>query len=115
MSESGELKKKYFLFRNVIAKATGITPPDPPAADRADNRCLHFVSLVGFRFGTHFPQPIDSAQILSMEDVGQSYGYILYRTNLAQPQRSELHIDELHSYAQVYLDGVCLRGLSTGA
>jgi beta-galactosidase len=41
-----------------------------------------------------------------MEDVGQSYGYILYRTNLAHAQDADLRIDELHSYAQIYLDGL---------
>ncbi len=41
-----------------------------------------------------------------MEDVSQSYGYILYRTNIDKAQSGELRIDELHSYAQIYLDGV---------
>jgi beta-galactosidase len=41
-----------------------------------------------------------------MEDVGQSYGYILYRTKLANAQSGDLHIYELHSCAQIYLDGV---------
>ena len=41
-----------------------------------------------------------------MEDVGQSYGYILYRTSITNAQSGELRIDELRSYAQVYLDGV---------
>jgi beta-galactosidase len=41
-----------------------------------------------------------------MEDVGQSYGYILYRANVAHAQSGDLRIDELRSYAQVYLDGV---------
>jgi len=40
-----------------------------------------------------------------MEDVNQSYGYILYRTTIGRAQSAELHIDELHSYAQIYLDG----------
>ena len=40
-----------------------------------------------------------------MEDAGQSYGYILYRTTIRHTQSAELRIDELHSYAQIYLDG----------
>ena len=104
VSESGEMRKKYFLFRNVIAKATGITPPDPPAAIVPQSmpplRLAESASI-----WNSLPAPIASKQILPMEDVGQSYGYILYRTNLAQPQSSDLHIDELHSYARVYLDG----------
>lgn len=40
-----------------------------------------------------------------MEDVGQAYGYILYRTHLKKAAGGEMSLDELHSYAQVYLDG----------
>ena len=40
-----------------------------------------------------------------MEDVNQSYGYILYRTTIGHAQSAELRIEELHSYAQIYLDG----------
>jgi len=39
-----------------------------------------------------------------MEDLGQSYGYILYRTKLKAGQSGELAIDGLHDYAQVYID-----------
>ena len=40
-----------------------------------------------------------------MEDVDQSFGYILYRRKLKGAASGELMLDELHSYAQVYLDG----------
>jgi beta-galactosidase len=40
-----------------------------------------------------------------MEDIGQGYGYILYRTTIPHAQSGDLRIDELHSYAQIYLDG----------
>jgi beta-galactosidase len=105
VSESGELKPKFFLFRDVISKVTGITPPAPPAPMPAQ-------ALASVQFTNSasiwetLPQPIASQQILSMEDVGQSYGYILYRTTLAHVQSGELRIDALRSYAQIYLDGV---------
>jgi beta-galactosidase len=105
VSESGELRPKYFLFRDVISKVTGISPPAPPAPILPQ-------ALPSIQFSRsasiweNLPQPVTSSQILSMEDVGQSYGYILYRTNIAQAQSGDLHLDELHSYAQIYLDGV---------
>jgi beta-galactosidase len=40
-----------------------------------------------------------------MEDVDQAYGYILYRTHLKTAASGELMLDQLHSYAQIYLDG----------
>jgi len=41
-----------------------------------------------------------------MEQMGQAYGYILYRTHLPGPVQDEpLVIDPVHDFAQVYLDG----------
>jgi beta-galactosidase len=105
VSESGELKPKFFLFRDAIREVNGITPPAPPAP--LPVKALAPVKLENaVSIWDTLPTPIQSEKILSMEDVGQSYGYILYRTTIGHAQTAELHIDELHSYAQVYLDGV---------
>ncbi|HEY1161025.1 MAG TPA: beta-galactosidase family protein [Terracidiphilus sp.] len=105
VSESGELKPKFFLFRDVIREVTGKTPPAPPAPLPA--RALDPIQFTrSASIWLTLPQAKDSQQILSMEDMGQSYGYILYRTTIANAQSGELRIDELHSYAQIYLDGV---------
>jgi beta-galactosidase len=105
VGEGGELRPKFYLFRDVIRQVTGQTPPDPPAplpaASPAPVRLTQSASL-----WDNLPQPVTSEKILSMEDIGQSYGYILCRTMIAHAQSGELRIDELHSYAQVYLDGV---------
>ncbi len=104
VSESGELRPKFYLFRDVIGKVTGITPPPPPPPILAQSLSpVQFTSSASM--WEILPQPINSPQILSMEDVGQSYGYILYRTNVAHAQSGDLRIDELRSYAQIYLDG----------
>jgi len=39
-----------------------------------------------------------------MEDLDQAYGYILYRTQIANGASGELVINGLHDYAQVYVD-----------
>ena len=105
VSESGELKPKFFLFRDVISSATGKTPPAPP--DALPVRALPSVSLsLGTSIWDNLPKPIVSDQILSMEDVGQSYGYILYRTSVPHAQSGNLHLEDLHSYARIYLNGV---------
>jgi beta-galactosidase len=105
VSESGELKPKYFLMRDAIRETTGKTPPAPPAP--LPVRALPSVELErAVSIWNALPKPIQSDAILSMEDVGQSYGYILYRTTIGRAQSAELQIEELHSYAQVYLDGV---------
>jgi beta-galactosidase len=105
VSESGELRTKFYLFRDAITKVTGIAAPPPPAPIVPQS--LTPVQLTSSAsIWNSLPEPITSPQILSMEHVGQSYGYILYRTNVAPAASGELRIDELRSYAQVYLDGV---------
>jgi beta-galactosidase len=105
VSESGALGPKFFLFRDVIRQVTGKTPPAPPKP--LVSRALDPVTLkVSASIWENLPQPIASERVLSMEDVGQSYGYILYRTTIADGQSGKLRLEELHSYAQVYLDGV---------
>jgi beta-galactosidase len=51
------------------------------------------------------PAPVHSEQLQSMEDLGQAYGYILYRTRLKGATKGNLVLDGLHDYAQVYVDG----------
>lgn len=104
LDESGRPAAKYFVFRDVIAKATGTTPPPVPEVAAAIS--VPAVSMLeSASLWKNLPKPIGSKQVLSMEDVDQSYGYILYRTKLKDATSGELVLDELHSYAQVYLDG----------
>ena len=104
LDESGRPTAKYRAFRDVIAKATGVTPPAIPEVAAAISTpatpMLESASL-----WDNLPEPTHSQQTLSMEDVDQAYGYILYRTNLKESTGGELALDELHSYAQVYLNG----------
>jgi len=104
LDESGRPAPKYFVFRDVIAKATGVTPPAVPEV--AAPITVPEVKMVeAASLWANLPKPIRSEQVLSMEDVDQAYGYILYRTTLKGGAAGELVLDEVHSYAQVYLDG----------
>jgi beta-galactosidase len=104
LDESGRPTPKYFLFRDVIAKATGnpatAVPSVPPARKFASFQLQEAVSL-----WNALPTGMRSERILSMEDLDQAYGYILYRKTLAGAADSELVLTELHDYAQVYVDG----------
>lgn len=104
VSESGELTSKYYLFRHVIQQATGEQLPAPPAPIPA--RAFPPIQLRNSvpLFDT-LPDPVKSSEILPMEIFDQNYGYILYRTSVDAALSGELKLDELHSYAQVYLEG----------
>ncbi len=104
VSEDGSLGRKFALFRDVIESVTGVKPPAPPPAVVA--HAMHDIALKqGASLWENLPKPIVSEQTRTMEEVGQSYGYILYRTQVPKTQNGLLHIDQLHSYAQVFIDG----------
>lgn len=104
LSESGYPTPKYFLFRDVIARNTGIQPPPvptpPPAATIAP-----FTLTRSALLWQNLPEPVLSTQPLTMEQLDQAYGYVLYRTTIVDPVTGDLQLGEIHDYAQVYVDG----------
>ena len=105
VSESGALTKKYFAFREVIAKhRPGVRFPDPPAA-------LPVIDIPEFELREsaplwmNLPNSISVKAPRAMETFGESYGYILYRTRIEKPVSGELEVRELRSYARVYVNG----------
>jgi beta-galactosidase len=104
LDESGRPAPKYSLFRDVIAKDTGATPPAVPTAAPAMK--IPAIKLEeSIALWKVLPAPVGSEQLQSMEDLGQAYGYILYRTRLKGASKGNLVLDGLHDYAQVYVDG----------
>jgi beta-galactosidase len=107
LDESGRTTPKFALFRDVIAKATGIAPPAIPVVAPP-------ISVPAFGLAASvslwqaLPRPVGSPQLLTMEDLDQAYGYILYRTQIAEPVQGELVLDQLHDYAQVYANGTLI-------
>jgi beta-galactosidase len=104
LDESGRPTPKYFLFRDVIAKATGTTPPPVPSVAPA-MKIPEFELAESVSLWEVLPKPVHSEQVLSMEDVDQAYGYILYRKQLDGPAEGALYLDELHDYAWFFLSG----------
>lgn len=104
LDESGRPTPKYFLFRDAIARATARTPPPVPGLDPPITippaEMKQSVSL-----WQTLPPPVHSDQTLTMEDLDQAYGYILYRTTIPAPVSGDLVLDELHDYALIYANG----------
>lgn len=105
VSESGALTKKYFAFREVIAKyRPGVKIPEPPAP-------LPVIEIPDIELKesaplwSNLPNPVPVQTPQPMEMFGQSYGYILYRTKIKEMVSGELVLPELRSYARIYLDG----------
>ncbi|HTW79961.1 MAG TPA: glycoside hydrolase family 35 protein [Terracidiphilus sp.] len=107
LDESGRPSPKFYLFRDAIAKATGVTPPPipdiPPPISVPPAELTQSVSL-----WRTLPQPVASEQLETMEDLDQAYGYILYRTTVAGPVAGDLVLDQVHDYALIYANGKLL-------
>jgi beta-galactosidase len=103
LNESGQPTPKFTAFRDAITRVTGKTPPAIPASPQARTYPIapHIESA---SLWSSLPAPVESGKLLTMEDLDQSYGYILYRTQLTAGPSGELVINGLHDYAQIYID-----------
>ena len=103
LDEQGTPRQKYYQFRDLIARVTRhpaeSVPPAHPVKTFDIAAANESASL-----WRNLPKPVESQTLLTMEDLGQSYGYILYRTHLDGGDGGELVLDGLHDYAQVYVD-----------
>jgi beta-galactosidase len=107
IDESGRPTAKYFLFRDAIAKATGVKPPPVPAIDRPIAVPAVDLSQSVSLWQT-LPQAVSSQQVKPMEDLDQAYGYILYRTTIPEPIAGDLVLDQLHDYARIFANGTLI-------
>ncbi|MDI2125497.1 glycoside hydrolase family 35 protein [Yinghuangia seranimata] len=109
ISEAGELTPKYWAFREVIGRHADLPaappPPAPPRLKLGDVRLPHAAPLLAHL--DDLSTPVLSPHTLTMEEVDQAYGLILYRTWVSGPREpGPLHLDGLADRAQVFLDGV---------
>jgi beta-galactosidase len=104
IDESGRPRPKYFALRQAIAEITGVTPPPAPVSPPMIGIAPIALTKARPLWGM-LSEPVLSQTPLSMEDVDQAYGYILYRTEIEGSGPTQLTLDEVHSYARIFLDG----------
>jgi beta-galactosidase len=106
LDESGRPTAKYYAFRDVIARHVAGDPPpavpDTPPTITIPKFALDRVAPLSAALGAG----VSMERPRSMEALGQSYGYILYRTRIAHGDGgdAELVIDQLRDYAKVYVN-----------
>lgn len=103
LDEQGTPRQKFYLFRDVITRVTGKQPPPLPKPIPLRTFAVE-PRMETASLWQNLPQPVNSRTLLTMEDMNQSYGYVLYRTGLDAGDGGELVLDGLHDYAQVYVD-----------
>ncbi|MDQ6886048.1 MAG: beta-galactosidase [Gemmatimonadota bacterium] len=105
LDEAGRPTPKFFQFREVIGRHRAGSPlPDPPPL-------APVIEIPAFELTEVAPLwqtlgiPTRSERPRGMEALGQSYGYVLYRTTVRDAARGDLVIGEARDYARVYLNG----------
>jgi beta-galactosidase len=112
VSESGEMRPKYFLFRNVIAKA-----PESRHPLRPQRSCRNAIDSTPFRESASIWLTSSANRFANRFSPWKTLARVTVTFSIARiraAQSSDLHIDELHSYAQSIWTG-SLWGLSIGA
>lgn len=108
LDEAGDPTPKYAAFREVIARHAPV-PDEPPPAP-ASKLSLPGITLDHSAPLTAHPDalaaPVTAEQPLAMEDLGQSFGFLLYETTLPHAGPALLHFTRVHDRAQLFLDGL---------
>jgi beta-galactosidase len=104
LNEAGHPTPKFYAYREVLAKYAGEPLPavlEPPPVIAVPG----FAMEAATPLWAHLPTPRASENPLTMEAMGQAYGYVLYRKQLEAAVNGPLVLDEVHDYARVYVDG----------
>ena len=108
LTEDGQATEKYRRYRDVIAKHRAI-PETVPSTDirRKAYGALPVQARTGlFPALEDLSTPVPSPHPQSMERLGQSYGYILYRTTLDTEERlDKLRLWKANDRAQIFVSG----------
>ena len=108
LTEDGQITEKYRLFKEVIAKYTDIHEIQLTTEIR--RRAYGRISCTGktdlFSVLDKISVPVKSSYPLTMEDIGQDYGYILYRTKIRDIETvSEIRLEGAADRVQCYHNG----------
>ncbi len=112
LDEAGDPTPKYAAFREVLAKyltaaqAPGLAEPIPAPARKIAVPGIELSGSVGLLGAAGLlAEEQFSASPLSMEELGQDFGFVLYRTSLDAPEPGMLRLSRYGDRAQVFLDG----------
>ena len=108
LTEAGDRTPVYYKIREAIAKRTGVIPPltakDSKKASYGKVSLTESASL--FEKLDRLSSPVRSAAPKFMEDIGQSYGYTLYRTVINGPRNDwPMTIEPIRDRAYVFVNG----------
>ena len=112
LDEAGDPTPKYAAFREVISRhvpaaaAMAAAEPIPAPSRKIAVSGIELTESAGLlACAGLLAEERLSARPLSMEELGQDFGFTLYRTVLDAPEPSMLRLSRFGDRAQVFLDG----------
>lgn len=107
LSECGDMTEKYYQIKSVVENRFGeikaIHVENTPKIEYGKVILNEFVCLFDV-----LPESKKSPSILTMEECGQDFGYILYSTVLTGPiPAMPLILEDVHDRAHVFINGEC--------
>ncbi len=109
LSEAGDRTPLYFAIQEVIEKYTGEKAPDLAVEDspKAAYGAIELTEMSSLMEQYQkLAEPIYAPQTQTMEQLGQDFGYLLYKTELEGPiSPVALTLNKLHDRAHIFLDG----------
>ncbi|MEU8892841.1 beta-galactosidase family protein [Streptomyces sp. NPDC048442] len=107
LDEAGDPTEKYTAFREVIGKYVPL--PAEPVPAPADKLALEPVALEQsaglLDSAAVLGEPVRSREPLTMEQLGQDFGFVLYEKALPVAGPALLELEQVRDRAQVFLDG----------
>lgn len=109
LSESGDMTPNYFAVKEVIERNTGKKAPEMDVCDlpkAAYGKLALTEGALLLENLKNLTTPVHSARPMTMEELGQDFGYILYSTTLRGPfEPLNLMFEKVHDRAIVFLNG----------
>jgi beta-galactosidase len=108
LTEDGDFTKKYYMVKDIISTYTDI--PEVRLSTVIKKKAYGEVVLNQtaklFENLDSLSTPTTSSYPQSMEELGQNYGFILYKSNVEGPRKEcALTLMDLHDRAQVFVNG----------
>jgi beta-galactosidase len=106
ISEAGWDTEKFYALRKLFSGylQEGETLPAVPARNPVIKISPFTTTEIAPVFA-NLPRPVRDEHVRNMEEYEEGYGAILYRTKLPGGAAGTLHINEVHDYAWVFVDG----------
>lgn len=106
INEQGLPNQFYWKYRAIIQQALGqkLAPLPPVLPQLRTDTQREYLPKFFCSLWDHLPAPVKMKDPVSMENLGQTSGFVLYQKELSYQAQHSLHIAELHDYASVHLN-----------